>query len=107
MTHTKEHIMKQRRSLSILVILAAFVLVLSACGGGGDHAGQGVVVAVDAAKGEVTLDHEDIPGLMKGMTMTFQADSKLLAGIEAGQEVDFRVREEGGRYEVTAIVRRE
>ena len=100
--------MKQRWSLSRLVILAAFVLALPACsGGGGDHAGHGVVVAVDAAKGEVTLDHEDIPGLMKGMTMTFPADSKLLAGVEAGQEVDFRVREEGGRYEVTAIVRRE
>ena len=51
----------------------------------------------------MTLDHEDIPGLMKGMTMTFHADPSLLGGVAAGQEVDFRVREEGGRYVVTRI----
>jgi len=87
-------------TLTLAVALAAL-----ACGGGGssDHPGQGVVVSVDAAKGRVTLDHEDIPGFMKGMTMTFHADPTVLAGVEPGQEVDFRVREEGGRYVVTAI----
>ena len=85
--------------------IPALVLVLAfaGCGGAKDHPGHGVVVSVDAAQGEVTLDHEDIPGLMMGMTMAFQADPKLLAGIQAGQEVDFRVREEGGRYVVTAL----
>ena len=81
-------------------------LLLEGCGGDtADHAGHGVVVSVDAAKGEITLDHEDIPGLMKGMTMMFEAaDHALLAGVEVGQEVDFRVREEApGRYVVTAI----
>ena len=81
-------------------------LSLAACGGSGssDHSGHGKVVAVDPAKGEITLDHDDIPGLMAGMTMTFHAEPALLAGVEAGQEVDFRVREEGaGRYVVTAI----
>ncbi len=79
-------------------------LALAGCSGNSDHPGHGMVVSVDAAKGEVTLDHEDIPGLMMGMTMTFHAEPALLAGIEAGQEVDFRVREEGAdRYVVTAI----
>ena len=91
--------MKTRLS-TLLIVLA---LVLAGCGGASDHPGHGVVVSVDAAKGEVTLDHEDIPGLMKGMTMTFQADPSLLGGVAAGQEVDFRVREEGGRYVVTRI----
>lgn len=51
-----------------------------------------------------TLDHDEIPGLMMGMTMTFHADPALLVSVEAGQEVDFRVREEGTRrYVVTAI----
>jgi Cu/Ag efflux protein CusF len=86
--------------LSILALALALAL---GCGGSSDHPGHGVVVSVDAAKGEITLDHEDIPGLMMGMTMTFHADPALLAGIEAGQEVDFRVREEAGRYVVTAI----
>ncbi len=78
-------------------------LALAGCGGDSDHPGHGVVVSVDSAKGEITLDHEDIPGFMKGMTMTFHADPALLADVEAGQEVDFRVREEAGRYVVTAI----
>ena len=84
--------------------ILALVLTLAGCGGGSsDHAGHGVVVSVEAAKGEITLDHEEIPGLMKGMTMTFHADPALLAGIAAGQRVVFRVREEAGRYVVTAI----
>ena len=83
----------------------AVALALVACGGGesSDHPGHGVVVSVDASRGEITLDHEDIPGLMKGMTMTFHADPELLAGLEAGQQVEFRVREEAGRYVVTSI----
>jgi len=89
----------------LCTLALAVALALMACGGSAssDHPGRGVVVSVDAAKGEVTLDHEDIPGLMKGMTMTFHAEPSLLAGVEAGQAVDFRVREEGGRYVVTAI----
>jgi Cu/Ag efflux protein CusF len=81
-------------------------LALAGCGGSSDHSGHGAVVSVDAAKGEVTLDHEDIPGFMKGMTMTFHADPPLLAGVEVGQEVDFRVREEAGRYVITEIAPR-
>ncbi len=88
------------RLCALLLVLA---LPLAGCGGDSDHPGHGVVVSVDAAKGEVTLDHEDIPGFMKGMTMTFHVDPSLLAGVEAGQQVDFRVREEAGRYVVTAI----
>lgn len=92
------------RVTCLLVLLLA--LPLAGCGGGegeGDPASRGVVVAVDATKGEITLDHEDIPGLMGAMKMTFEADPALLAGVEPGQQVDFRARHEGGRYEVTAI----
>ena len=88
----------------VLALALGLALPVFGCGGGGDEAtSRGSVVAVDAAKGEVTIDHEDIPGLMKAMTMTFEADPALLAGIEAGQRVEFRVRYEGGRYEVTRI----
>jgi Cu/Ag efflux protein CusF len=52
----------------------------------------------------VTLDHEDIPGFMKAMTMTFTlAPDVALDGIDPGAKVDFRVKEEGGVYTVTAI----
>jgi Cu/Ag efflux protein CusF len=82
----------------------AFALVFALACGGSDPKGRGVVVAVDRVNGGITLDHEEIPGLMVAMTMTFRADPALLAGIEAGQQVDFRVRDEGaGVYVVTAI----
>lgn len=87
----------------LCTLALSLALALAGCGESADHPGRGVVVSVDSAKGEITLDHEDIPGFMKGMTMTFHADPALLAGIEAGQKVDFRVREEAGRYVVTAI----
>jgi hypothetical protein len=73
-----------KRMLPLLGL--AFALALAGCGGDSDHAGRGVVVAVDAA------------------TMTFAADPALLAGVEPGQAVEFRVREEApGRYRVTAL----
>lgn len=87
------------------VVAVGVAIALAACGSAspGDHPGRGVVKDVDPAAREITLDHEDIPGLMKAMKMTFQADPALLTGVEAGQRVEFRVRYEDGRYELTAI----
>lgn len=66
--------------------------------------GQGSVVAVDAAAGEITLDHGEIPGLMGAMKMSFPvADPKLLEGIEPGQTVEFDLEYRGGMYTVKAI----
>lgn len=88
----------------LFAVLLALALPLAGCGKGTDAPVRANVVAVDPAKGEVTLDHDEIPGLMMAMTMTFHADPALLAGIEAGQKVEFRVREESpGRYVVTSI----
>jgi Cu/Ag efflux protein CusF len=81
-------------------------LALAACGGAaeGPQPGHGTVRAVDAAAGTVTLQHGDIPGLMKAMTMTFDvATPSLLEGLAPGQVVDFRVQEQEGRYVVTEI----
>jgi protein SCO1 len=56
------------------VLLALFLLFLSACA----HKPQskrypldGRVVAVDPAQHQITVAHNDVPGLMKGMTMPF------------------------------------
>ena len=55
----------------------------------------------------VTLDHEDIPGLMKGMKMEFSvADAKVLEGIKAGDEVKGRVKKGPSGYVVTHLERR-
>lgn len=90
-------------ALLLALGLAAFSLT-AACGGETDAGrGRGVVTAVAAAEGKVTIDHGDIPGVMKAMTMEFQADPALLAGIEAGSQVEFRVVYENGAYRLTEL----
>ncbi|MGO9432180.1 copper-binding protein [Rhodoblastus sp.] len=52
--------------------------------------GVGKVVNVDAASGFVTIDHEDIPGLMDAMEMQFQAmPAKILEEVKVGDTVAF------------------
>jgi protein SCO1/2 len=64
----------------------------------------GKVVSVDAAKPVVTLDHEDIPGLMKAMEMEFEVkDPKLLEGIKAGDRVQGRLRKGESGYVLTRL----
>lgn len=96
--------MKTMRSWVAGCLLAAAIAV-TACGGGSDSGqGSGVVRGIDTANAQITLEHGDIPGLMKAMTMTFEvADPTLLEGVEVGSEVDFRVRYADGKYTVTEI----
>jgi protein SCO1 len=99
-------------------LLGLAALVLAGCDGqkgtpagkgAGKDAGKvydikGKVVAVDAAKKTVTLDHEDIPGLMKAMKMDFQVeDEKVLSGLKAGDAVHGKLRADGGNYVVTSL----
>lgn len=68
------------------------------------YAAHGVVKRVDSSNGTVTIDHEDIPGLMMAMTMEFEvSDPSILHGVSPGQAVDFRVLKEGDRYVVTEM----
>ena len=65
---------------------------------------KGVVKALDPNAGTVTLDHEDIPGVMMAMTMTYPvANPELLKDIEVGQSVEFRLRKDGDDFVVTEI----
>ncbi len=94
--------MKFRSFCAVLVLAVS----LAACGSGTpDHGtGKGTVAAVDAAKGEITLDHGDIPGVMGAMTMTFSVpDKKILDGVTPGAKVEFDVEVVKGDYRVTAI----
>ncbi len=64
----------------------------------------GKVVAVDPDKKTVTLDHEDIPGLMKAMEMKFSVeDAKVLEGIKAGDQVHGRLKVDSGKYTITEL----
>jgi protein SCO1/2 len=68
---------------------------------------RGKVVAVDPAKPAVTLDHEDIPGLMKAMKMEFAvADPKLLDGISVGDQVQGQLKKTESGYVVTRLEKR-
>src|SRR5712692_8954212 len=88
------YLMKIRHGLALLVLSAP--LILAGCGGGQQKAAEeqdypikGKVLAVHPDKPAVKLDHEDIPGLMKGMEMEFPVDdAKMLEGLQVGDEVE-------------------
>lgn len=64
----------------------------------------GKVVAVDAHKPSVTLDHDDIPGLMQAMTMEFAVpDRAVLTGIAVGDSVRGRIRKDEGGYVLRSL----
>src|SRR2546422_5481483 len=68
---------------------------------------KGKVVALDRDKTKVTLDHEDIPGLMKAMKMPFSVEkAKMLEGIQPGDEVEGRLRVTSGDYIITELKKR-
>jgi protein SCO1/2 len=49
---------------------------------------RGKVVSTDAAKGEVTLDHEAIPGFMEAMTMPYKLkDASILGELHPGDVI--------------------
>lgn len=54
------------------------------------------VVKIDTLTKKVTLDHDDIPGYMKAMTMTESVSSpEVLSGISVGDRVEFEIELSG------------
>jgi Cu/Ag efflux protein CusF len=91
-------------SFSLLLAAAALPGAVACDSGTPSGTGQGSVVAVDAAAGEITIDHGEIPGVMGAMKMSFPvSDPKLLEGVQPGQSVEFEVEYQGGMYTVKAI----
>ena len=99
----------------MLIVSDAFVTVVlarlrSASGppasSGGSFTSVGRVTGADATG--VTLAHEPVPELnWPGMTMKFGwGAAGPVAGIEPGDEVDFRFREGGAGYELETITPR-
>lgn len=84
----------------------AAIAALGACSDPGptDHPGHGIAREIDPVARTVTLDHEDVPGLMKGMTMTFAvAPGVELESIAPGSEVEFVLQQAGDALTVTRI----
>lgn len=64
--------------------------------------GTGTLVAIE--DGKLLIDHEEIPGFMDAMTMTFPLeDPALLEGLEPGVRVAFRVAVRGSSYAIDQI----
>jgi Cu/Ag efflux protein CusF len=96
----------------LLIPMAAAILVFSGCQNSTPPVAEaektypikGKVTAVNVAAKEITIDHEDIPGLMKAMQMTFAVeDAKLLEGIKPGASVEGKLKDVSGRHVVTAL----
>jgi protein SCO1 len=78
---------RTRRSTPVRTLLAmALVLAVApACSRGREYELRGQILAVDRARREITVKHEDIKGFMPGMTMQFKVrDASLLEGRGAG-----------------------
>lgn len=66
--------------------------------------GTGIVTAVDAKAGTMTLDHDPIPAAgWPAMTMAFKAPAAVIAAAKPGEKVafDMRIEDQGGT--ITAI----
>ena len=56
------------------------------------HRGVGVVTDVNHETGSLTVNHEDIPGLMPKMEMLFRVDPPDLSkGVRPGDKIEFSV----------------
>jgi Cu/Ag efflux protein CusF len=68
--------------------------------------GEGRVVAVVPGKGQIVLEHEEIKGFMKAMTMGYPVESMtLMKGLESGDAVKFEI--DAGRKTIIAVERME
>jgi Cu/Ag efflux protein CusF len=97
-----------------VLFVLAIPVVLVGCKGsesrapaGKQYSIKGQVVAVDSDKPSVRLNHEDIPGLMKGMEMEFAVqNAKVLNGLKAGDQVQGHLSVESGKYVITDLEKR-
>ena len=66
---------------------------------------NGEVKKIDKARGEVVLQHGDLPNLgMPAMTMAFSADQATLARLKLGDKVRFNAQIVAGKATVTHMV---
>lgn len=83
--------------MKIRTLLLAAILLATACSREPAQAPpekqwtvKGRIVQVQAPERTVRIDHQDIPGLMTAMTMTFPVESEqVLEGVAAGDAVEF------------------
>ena len=80
------------------------VLVCASCARGREYELRGQILAVDPARHEVTIKHDDIRGFMPGMTMPFKVrNDTLLEGKAPGDLVRATLVVEGSEGYLTSL----
>jgi Cu/Ag efflux protein CusF len=68
------------------------------------YQGVGVVKSMNPKFPYIEIDHQEIKGLMEGMTMEFYVkDTSLLQGLAAGDHIEFTIESGVGGLKITAI----
>jgi Cu/Ag efflux protein CusF len=84
------------------VLRTEFSLVQAQDQPNGLFRGVGVVTAINPATGSLTINHQEIVGLMPPMEMLFHVDPRTLSdGVKPGDKIEFRV--EGKTYKIRDI----
>jgi protein SCO1/2 len=74
---------------------------------GKQHDIRGRVVSVSRERGVVTLDHEEIPGVMAAMKMEYTvSDPASLAGLSVGDSVTGRIEDRAGNWVIVSLKKR-
>jgi Cu/Ag efflux protein CusF len=98
------------KALFLIALLVLVAVLTLGCQPAAEQAQQkeyeisGKVIAVDADKKTVTLDHEDIPGLMAAMEMDFKVeDPSAVKGVTVGDQVQGKLQVKSGEYIITHL----
>lgn len=70
------------------------------------HPLKGVVTAVDTGLSALRVKHEEIPGVMRAMTMLFKVDAATLKAVKTGDAITALMTREEGEwrlYEVKVV----
>jgi Cu/Ag efflux protein CusF len=101
----REYVVKNRIFRCAVVAATAVALNLQraeAFSPKGQFRGVGVVTAINPATGSLTINHQEIEGLMPAMEMLFHVDPRTLSDrVKPGDKVEFRV--EGKTYTIRDI----
>lgn len=83
----------------VFPLVFLLVSLLAGCSGRDTHAGHGVVHEVSLEDEQVIVEHDEMPGLMPAMTMSFAVyDPELLESLEPGDVIDFELSSERGSF---------
>ena len=67
------------------------------------HALRGVITGVVAEKSAIMVKHEEIPGVMRAMTMMFKVDDATLKAFKVGDAITGQMSRQGSNWVLEAV----